>query len=88
MNAEVPVEVRKPTVGAWLDTFAAALEACGSRDEVEALLLSDETLKAGRMLRGAARQQLRELRNGALARYPEAPRQDDMHAIDIDDAQR
>jgi hypothetical protein len=88
INAEVPLEPRKPTVGAWLDTFAAALAQCSSRDEVEAALLSDETLKAGRMLRGAARQRLRELRNGALARYPEVPRQDDMHAIDIDDAQR
>jgi hypothetical protein len=69
INAAVPVPKRLPTGGTWLDRFAAMLEACQSRDEVEGVLLSNEVLHAGRTLRGAALARLRELRSSALARH-------------------
>jgi hypothetical protein len=72
INAAVPMRAPKPKVSEWLDTFATALMACSSRDEVEALLLSDESLRAGRTLKGAARQKLQEIRNAALARHGNA----------------
>ena len=56
-----PGAERKPTIAAWLDQLATKLERCTDREEVEGLLLSDEVCRAGRTLRGAARERLREL---------------------------
>jgi hypothetical protein len=56
-----PGAERKPTIAAWLDQLASKLERCTDREEVEGLLLSDEVCRAGRTLRGAARERLREL---------------------------
>jgi hypothetical protein len=72
INKAVPLHPQKPsTVAQWLDTFEARLAFCDNREEVEALLLSEEPLKAANCLRGAALARLRELRTAALARYPE-----------------
>jgi hypothetical protein len=69
INTQVPLRPLRPTGGTWLDRFASMLEACGSRDEVEGVLLSNEVLHAGHTLRGAALARLRELRSSALARH-------------------
>ena len=68
INAAVPMRPQKPTIAAWLDQLAATLERYTSREEIEALLLSDEVCRAGRTLKGAARDRLRELMDTALAR--------------------
>jgi hypothetical protein len=72
INAAVPLSEKRPTARAWLEQLAAMLEACSTREQVEAVLLSDEALKAARILRGAAQARLRELRTAALARHPNA----------------
>jgi hypothetical protein len=69
INAAVPPRSQKPTVGMWLDQFASRLEACSSREEVEAAVMADEVCRAARTLRGAARERLRELMNAALTRH-------------------
>jgi hypothetical protein len=69
INAAVPMRPQKPTIAAWLDQLAATLERYTSHEEVEALLLSDEVCRAGRTLKGAARDKLRELMDAALARH-------------------
>jgi hypothetical protein len=69
INDAVPLRQQKPTVAAWLDQFAETLNRCATREQTEALLLSDESLKASRTLRGAARARLRELMDAALARH-------------------
>ena len=69
INAAVPMRPQKPTIAAWLDQLAATLERYTSHEEVEALLLSDEVCRAGRTLKGAARDRLRELMDAALARH-------------------
>jgi hypothetical protein len=71
INTEVPLPSGRPKVSQWLDQFAATLEQCTSREEVEAILLSGESLRAGRTLRGAAAERLRSIRNEALARFPD-----------------
>ena len=72
INAAVPLRRPKPTVAAWLDQLAASLERCASNEEVEAVLLSDEVCRAGRTLKGTARDRLRELMDTALARHAAA----------------
>jgi hypothetical protein len=67
INVAVPMRPQKPTIAAWLDQLAATLGRCTSHEEVEALLLSDEVCRAGRTLKGAARERLRELMDTALA---------------------
>jgi hypothetical protein len=69
INDAVPLRPQKPTVGMWLDQFASRLEACSSREEVEAAVMADEVCRAARTLRGAARERLRELMNAALTRH-------------------
>jgi hypothetical protein len=69
INDAVPLHSQKPTVAAWLDQFAETLDRCTTREQTEALLLSDESLKASRTLRGAVRARLRELMDAALARH-------------------
>ena len=48
INAEVVILPRqptaKPTVAAWLSGLQEKLLACGSREQVEALLLTDEVM--------------------------------------------
>jgi hypothetical protein len=63
---------KRPTARAWLDQFSARLDGCTTREQTEAILLSDDALKAARTLRGAARARLCELRSAALARHPDA----------------
>jgi hypothetical protein len=69
INAAVPLQRPKPTIAAWLDAFAAKLEACNDRAEVEAAILCEEVCRAGRTLKGAARERLRELMGAALAQH-------------------
>jgi AAA domain len=71
INAAVPLRQPKPTVAAWLDQLAGKLELCADRAEVEAAILSDEVCKAGRTLKGAARQALRDVLDAALTRHGE-----------------
>jgi AAA domain len=66
INAAIPLRQPKPTVAQWLDTFAAKLEACSNRAEVEAIVLSEEGCRAGRTLKGTARERLQELIDNAL----------------------
>jgi hypothetical protein len=79
INAAVPLPRPKPTVAAWLDAFAAKLEACNDRAEVEAAILCEEVCQAGRTLKGTARDRLRELMDAALARHG-------LHAVHTDHA--
>jgi hypothetical protein len=72
INAEVPLRQRKPTIATWLDQFAAKLELCADREEVEAAVLCDEVCRAGRTLRGEARERLQALIDDALAPYRDA----------------
>jgi hypothetical protein len=67
----------KPTIGAWLQELEDRLSACDSHDQVVGVLLSNETLRASRVLTGAAKERLCALRTEALARHPEVLRQDD-----------
>jgi hypothetical protein len=39
INDAVPMRRQKPTVGMWLDQLASRLEACSSREEVEAAVM-------------------------------------------------
>ena len=71
INAAVPLRQPKPTVAAWLDQLGAKLVLCADRAEVEAVILSDEVCKAGRTLKGAARQALRDVLDAALTRHGE-----------------
>jgi hypothetical protein len=71
INAEVPLRQVKPTVATWLEQLAAKLELCEDRAEVEGALLCDEVLRAGRMLKGAAKQQLDRITQAAIARTAE-----------------
>ena len=41
-------------------------------EQAEAVALSDDVCKAGKTLKGEARDQLRQLINTAMARHPEA----------------
>jgi hypothetical protein len=59
----------KPTIAEWLDQLASRLERCAGREEVEQALLSEEVCRAGRTLKGAARERLRELMDAALAQH-------------------
>jgi hypothetical protein len=71
INAAVPLDrpQRPNTVADWLDRFAETLDRCSSREEVERELQSADALKAGRLLRGAARVRLCSLRTAALAKH-------------------
>jgi AAA domain len=66
INAAIPLRQPKPTIAEWLDAFAAKLEACDNRAEVEAIVLSEEGCRAGRTLKGTARERLQELIDNAL----------------------
>jgi hypothetical protein len=66
INAAIPLRQPKPTIAEWLDAFAAKLEACGNRAEVEAAILCEEVCRAGRTLKGTARERLQELIDNAL----------------------
>ena len=87
INELVPLHPSKPTIAAWLDAFAAKLNACGDRAEVEAAILCDEVCKAGRTLKGEARARLQALIDSALARHTKK-RAAHMHRIDTGYAQR
>jgi hypothetical protein len=71
INRTVPLRRSRPTVATWLEQLAAKLELCEDRAEVEAAILSDEVCKAGRTLKGVARQALRDVLDAALARHGE-----------------
>jgi hypothetical protein len=60
---------QKPTIAAWLDQLAARLDFCTDRAEVERELLSEEVCRAGRSLKGTARERLKELMDAALERH-------------------
>ena len=79
INAAVPLRQPKPTIAAWLDAFAAKLGACKNRAEVEAAILCEEVCRAGRTLKGTARDRLRELMDAALAQHG-------LHAVHTDHA--
>jgi hypothetical protein len=67
INAAVRLDrPQRPSVRCWLQSLESRLAACGSREETEALLLSNETCLAAKTLRGAARERLRAIMNGAL----------------------
>jgi hypothetical protein len=72
INRVVPLRQPKPTVAQWLDTFAAKLEACSNRAEVEAAVICEEVCRAAKTLTGRARERLQELIDAALARHTEA----------------
>ena len=72
INKAVPLRKPKPTIATWLDSFAADLELCTDRDEVEATVLRDDVCKAGRTLTGEARARLQALIDAALAPYRDA----------------
>jgi hypothetical protein len=74
-----PLRQQKPTIAAWLDALAARLDFCADRAEVERELLSEEVCRAGRTLKGAARERLRELMDAALAQHG-------LHAVHTDHA--
>ena len=69
INAAVRMREPKPTVAAWLNELAGTLALCSDRAEVEAAILSDEVCRAGRTLKGAARQALRDVLDAALSRH-------------------
>ena len=69
INDAVPLRQPKPTVAAWLQRLDAQLAACTTREEDGGLLLSDEVCRAGRTLKGAARERLQELMDAALTRH-------------------
>jgi hypothetical protein len=70
INASVPLDrPQRPSVRCWLQSLESRLAACGSKEETEALLLSNETCVAAKTLRGAARERLRTIMNGALERH-------------------
>jgi hypothetical protein len=70
INAAVPMRRQaKPTVASWLDSFAADLELCTDRDEVEATILRDDVCKAGRTLTGETRARLQALIDTALTPF-------------------
>jgi hypothetical protein len=72
INAEVVILPRqpttKPTVAAWLERLVARLDRCQDRADVEGELLTEEVLRAGQMLKGAAKQQLDRITQAAIAR--------------------
>jgi hypothetical protein len=72
INSAVPMRPRKMSVAAWLDGFAADLNACSTREQAEAVILADEPCRASKTLTGEARARLRTLIDTALARYPDA----------------
>jgi hypothetical protein len=69
INAAVPMRTQKPTIAVWLDSFAADLELCTDRDEIEATILRDDVCKASRTLTGEARARLQALIDAALAPF-------------------
>ena len=68
-DAEPPPRQPKMTIAAWLEQFAETLDRAATREQTEALLLSDDSLKAARTLRGAALARFRDLRTAALAKH-------------------
>jgi hypothetical protein len=73
INRTVPLRQPKPTVAAWLDELAGTLAICPDREAVEGALLTDEVLRAKRMLKGAAKQQLDRITQAAITRTAEQP---------------
>jgi hypothetical protein len=71
INVAIPLRQPKPTVAQWLDAFAAKLEACSNRAEVEAAILCEEVCRAAKTLTGREREKLQELIDAALARHTE-----------------
>jgi hypothetical protein len=72
INAAIPLDrPQRPSVRAWLEQLSATLERCSDRQEVERELLSETVCIAGRTLKGAARERLRAIMNGALERHGE-----------------
>jgi hypothetical protein len=69
INKAILLRRGKPTVTSWLDSFAADLELCTDRDEVEATVLRDDVCKASRTLTGEARARLQALIDAALAPF-------------------
>jgi hypothetical protein len=69
LNAAVPLREPRPSVRAWLEQLSATLERCSDRQEVERELLSETVCLASRTLKGAARERLRAIINGALERH-------------------
>jgi hypothetical protein len=72
INAEVVILPKRQTCAEWLETLATKLERCADREAVEGALLCDEVLRAGRMLKGVAKQQLDRITQAPIARTSRA----------------
>ncbi|HKD76307.1 MAG TPA: ATP-binding protein [Ktedonobacterales bacterium] len=59
----------KPSTREWLNALDAQLAVCETRDEAEALILSDQVCAAARTLTGVARDRLKTIMDNALARF-------------------
>jgi hypothetical protein len=68
INAAVPILPKRQTCAEWLQSLEQRLTACSDRAEVEGALICDEVLRARRLLKGAAKQQLDRITQTAIAR--------------------